>query len=245
MATADARLAHEKWGTRVVFGDGRRWFWSEVFEGNPIIAKKSELGQDEKFAWVSNYPQNRPYIAEIIPGRFIYRQDYRVTPGEIFLSDDENRPSGNYIVVEPNVKPDMTGPNKKWPWDRWVSLVKRLDADVVQLGTSQRLLKRARHINTPTFRSALGWLAGAKLLITTDGALHHAAAAMGIPAVVLWGGAASPVNLGYAGHINIWHGAEPCGTYNAECPHCKAAMASITVDEVLKAIHGSPVATCH
>lgn len=256
MATADARRAHQKHGVRVVFGDGQRWFWSEVFENNPIIAKKTELHTDEQFSWVTNYPQNRPYIAEIVPGRFIYRPDFKVEQGEIYLSDKEKRPPGDFIIVEPNVKPDMTGPNKKWPWTNWVKLLKQLDGDIVQLGPpgeargqvyypGSRILKGARHIPTKTFREALSWLSAAKLLITTDGALHHAAAAMNIPAVVLWGGAASPDNLGYDKHTNIWHGAEPCGTYRGECAHCKAAMESITVNEVLRAVHGTAVETCH
>lgn len=247
MATADARRAHEKHGVRVVFGDGIRWFWSEVFENNPIIAKKPELTPGEQFAWVRNFPQERPYIAEIIPNRFIYRQDYRVTPGEIFLTEEEKKPHGDYIVVEPNTKNEMTGPNKRWAWDNWVKLLRQIDGEVVQLGPpgetrgqvyypGARILKGARHIPTKRFRDALGWLAGARLLVSTDGALHHAAAALGVPAVVLWGGAASPKNLGYDSHINIWHGDEPCGTVNKKCAHCEAAMAKITVDEVAKAI---------
>jgi ADP-heptose:LPS heptosyltransferase len=93
------------------------------------------------------------------------------------------------------------------------------------------------HIVTPSFRVAISAMSGASLYIGPDGGLHHVAAALGIPAVVLWGGVASPKNLGYDFHTNIWHGDEPCGTVNGICGHCKEAMAKITVEEVLEAVN--------
>lgn len=216
-------------------GDGKRSWWSEVFENNPKIAKKLE--KDERFAWVSNIPLNRPYIKEVRPDRFVYRPEFRAVPGELYLTEDEVRDRGDYILVEPNTKDKFTGPNKAWPWERWVEVVKTLPYEFVQTGPEEaRTLPGVRREVTKTFRDALGWLSGARLLVTTDGALHHAAAALGVPAVVLWGGAASPVNLGYDSHVNLWHGAVPCGTHSSLCPHCKAAMAEITVEEVRNAI---------
>jgi len=258
MSTADARRAYEKHEVRVVFGDGTRWFWSEVFENNPKIAKKTELKQGEAFAWMNNYPQERPYI-QAITDRFIYRPEYKAEPGELFLTPEEEKPKGDFILIEPNTKTDLTGPNKRWEWDRWVKLVRQLRAmglEVCQVGPKgetrgqiyypgARILKDCKHIHTPRFRDALGWVKAARLLVSTDGALHHAAAALGTPAVVLWGGVASPKNLGYDVHTNIWHGAEPCGTINKKCPHCKAAMDAISVEEVLKAINGALAKTRH
>jgi ADP-heptose:LPS heptosyltransferase len=232
MATADIRRAHAKWGVRCLVGDGKRSFWSEVFEGNPKVCKAVDLKPGEKYAWVPNFPQHRPYIAEIVENHFIYKPDFKVEPGELFT---KRREKGDYIVIEPNVKQDMTGPNKDWGFVNWVALSRRLKGDLVQLGPKgTRKLKRARCIQTDTFTEALEWLSGARLLITTDGALHHAAAALGVPAVVLWGGVASPKNLGYDSHTNIWHGDEPCGTFWMECPHCKSAMSKIKVDDVHK-----------
>jgi ADP-heptose:LPS heptosyltransferase len=80
----------------------------------------------------------------------------------------------------------------------------------------------------------LAMVAQAKLVVTTDGMLHHAAAAFGVPAIVLWGGVVSPKILGYPTHINIWNGAQPCGSYAEVCSHCREAMDSISVDQVKK-----------
>lgn len=238
MATADARRAHAKHGVRCVFGDGHRAWWNDIFLHNPKIARKEELGPDEVFAWVTNYPTNRPYIEAIEKGRFVYRADFKAEPGEIYLGKDEIRPKADYIVIEPNVKKDMTGPNKDWGWDNWVRLAKSLEGPLVQLGPldCQRRIKRARHIVTRTFREAMSALSAARLYVGPDGGLHHAAAALGVPSVVLWGGVASPRNLGYDSHENVWTGAEPCGTVNRVCSHCRDAMASISVQMVLEAI---------
>jgi hypothetical protein len=62
--------------------------------------------------------------------------------------------------------------------------------------------------------------------------LHHAAAALGVPAVVIFGGFISPAVTGYAAHANIFTGDDlGCGNINP-CPHCRAAMERISVDQV-------------
>ena len=234
MASADVAKAHEKHGVRCVLGDGKRSFWSEVFENNPKIAK--ELKPGETFAWVPNFPTHRPYIEAITPDRFIYRPDFRAVPGELYLTDEEIRDKSDYILVEPNTKDKFTGPNKVWPWERWVEVVK-LPYRFLQTGAEdQPSLPGVERVVTKTFRDALSVLSGARLLVTTDGALHHAAAALMVPAVVIWGGAASPVNLGYDSHVNLWSGAVPCGTHRGLCQHCKEAMESVTVEMVKDAI---------
>ena len=73
-------------------------------------------------------------------------------------------------------------------------------------------------------------------MVTTDGALMHAAAALGVPAVVLFGGFMSPLQMGHKLHTNLWNGAEPCGTHTGICAHCRGAMESIEVEQVIDAI---------
>ena len=93
-----------------------------------------------------------------------------------------------------------------------------------------------RRIKTQNFREALLILSQAKMFIGTDGGLHHAAAALGIPAVVIWTGFSSPEHLGYDSHINIHNGEKPCGTYSGICPHCVKIAKSISVERVLNAV---------
>ena len=46
-------------------------------------------------------------------------------------------------------------------------------------------------------------LSGARAAVLHEGGLHHAAAALGMPAVVLFGGMISPRNTGYDVHVNL------------------------------------------
>lgn len=225
---------------KVVFGDGFKPYWDEVFEGNPKIAKNPS----KETRWVQNYPGSRPYVTSIRPNKtYEINQSYRAPYGKLYLSEQEigwaaEQVKGDYIVVEPYIKEPVggflyLGRNKEW--DKWGELLK-LDYPWVQLGGNKAV---TRHVPTKSFRRALAMLSRAKLLVTTDGALHHAAAALGVPAIVLWGGVVSPKVLGYPTHTNIWNGAESCGTFGHECPHCREAMKSISLDQVKRALEAA------
>ena len=65
--------------------------------------------------------------------------------------------------------------------------------------------------------------------------MHHAAAALGIDAVVLFGGFISPQITGYEYHANLTGGVKACGNLYT-CAHCRKAMDSISIDDVLTPI---------
>jgi len=85
------------------------------------------------------------------------------------------------------------------------------------------------------FMDAVGALSGARAAVLQEGALHHAAAAVGTPAIVIRGGFISPKVTGYAGQVDFYVEDERwplgCG-YRVPCEHCKAAMESITPEQV-------------
>jgi hypothetical protein len=238
MASSEAKELHEAHGKQVVFTDGDRVFYDrQVFANNPRVLERAE----GDFLPILNYPSRRPYVAGFKPAQIVYRPEFRAKPGELFLTDEERslRLPGRYAVVEPHVKRDpkfSTVGNKDWGWFNWQRLVKGLDMPLVQLGAGP-FLEGVQEMPTRTFREALGVLSGASLVVTTDGALHHAAAALGLPAVVIWGGYSSPVNLGYETHLNLWDGVEPCGSYRFPCQHCKRALKAISVERVREAIN--------
>ena len=234
MATADAKRLHKETGKRVAFGDGKTPYWEpQVFMYNPKISKD---GKDA--VWCRNHPQYRPYIEEVTKDRVIFNDDFRASAGEIFLSPAEvsesirKAPTSPYIVVEPYVKTRFDhGVNKSWPY--WEELLALADLPWLQLGTSEPM---TRKIRTDTFREAMGVLRGAALFVGTDGGLHHAAAALGIPAVVIWTGFTSPKHLGYDSHINLYAGGDPCGTLHHTCPHCRRNAESISPEQVLASV---------
>lgn len=231
MASAAAEAAPV--GRRAVFGDGKTPHWSIVWENNPKIA--GTAGKDT--FWVPDYPGHRPYIKRFEPGRYVFDESFRAPYGRIYISPQERdwaaaQIKGDYIIVEPYVKENVPGLklglNKAW--NGWDELLK-FDYPWLQIGDRPA---KTRQVITGNIRKALAMVAGAKLVVTTDGMLHHAAAALGIPAVVLWGGVVSPKILGYPTHFNVWNGAKSCGSFAEICPHCREAMDSISVDQVKK-----------
>jgi ADP-heptose:LPS heptosyltransferase len=76
------------------------------------------------------------------------------------------------------------------------------------------------------------------LYIGPEGGLHHGAAAVGIPAVVLFGGFIPPQVTGYKTHVNLTGGADFfCGSLQA-CKHCAEAMERIKSKHVCDAAKG-------
>lgn len=248
MATAEARHFHEIHELPVVFANKKtgQVYWSEIFENNPKIVREPKPGA--KVVVVENFPGRRPYINVVTKERYHYNNNFFIEPGEVFLSDAEKRLGiDGAVLIEPNTKTEMgLSRNKAWPWERWQALVDALNLPWVQMGPKgSRVLDGVRFVETPKFRDTLPHIAKASLVVTTDGAIHHAAAALEKRAVVLWGGVASPDLLGYRNHINICHEHLPCGSI-VDCAHCREAMERITVEEVADAIQrlfvGSPQA---
>lgn len=252
MATGLARGAAAR-GKRIAFGDGKRIRWDSnsapIFMGNPNIAPPgSERAPD--IEWIKFYkgdPGSRIYN-EQQGNRWVWRPDrFKATPGQIFFTDAELAFAKNiepgFIVIEPNVPAFKTcAPNKQWPVVRYEEVARELVAAgyrVVQFGypKAKYRLRNASYMTTPSFRCALAAMKKARMAVLPEGGLHHGAAAIGLRAVVLFGGFITPAVTGYDSHINLTGGAEACGSLKT-CPHCIAAMDAITVEDVLSAANG-------
>lgn len=191
----------------------------------------------------------RPYFDYQKSGR--HRQKYLpYTPraGVIALTFDERYRGAELadheeaVFVEPHVKATFSGQNKRWPWEYWTELVRMLKADhmrVVQVSKpGEPTLEDVDHrIESPDIRAVLASLAMANPLVTTDGLFHHAAAALNVPAVVIWGGRTPPDVLGYKKHRNLYVDGprSPCGA-RTPCAHCELCMKAITPEEVYREV---------
>lgn len=252
MATGLARGAAAR-GKRIAFGDGRRIRWDSnsalIFKGNPNIAPPGSE-RHRNIEWIRFYkgdPGSRIYN-EHKGDRWVWRPDrFKASPGEIFFTAGEiafaSRMPPGFIVIEPNVPPQKPhGVNKQWPIERFQTVADEFKSAgylVIQFNypRAKYRLRNATIIQTPTFRHALAVLARARLAILPEGGLHHGAAAVGVKAVVIFGGFIPPAVTGYDTHINLTGGADACGSLKP-CAHCTAAMDAITVAEVLKAANG-------
>lgn len=243
MAAGQAERHWRETGRQVCIVDrNNRPRWSDLWEGNPAIARKPGAGVDT----IRNAPGCRPYLhypwSRQSGVRFTdwRADDHRAT---LYLGDAEHRAAaavrdyvgGPYVVVEPNLAKDGN-PNKAWPhWQELADALREIGTTVVQPGEpGARALDGIVRVETSSFRYGAAVLSGAKAAILPEGGLHHAAAALRIPAVVIFGAHTPVETTGYSGHVNT--GRPPaCGKWTP-CDHCRAAMASITVKEVLDAL---------
>lgn len=245
MATGMAKSAVKR-GKRIAFGDGSNILWDQhseqIFRNNPNIASFGSE-RDDDVEWIPFYKGNRLYNKhDQTNDRWIWNCDFKAKPGEIFFTDKEltfaQKFGSDFVLIEPYV-PTYKGcaENKTWPLNRYNNVVQMLKArghNVRQFIHTGGALAGVGTIQTPTFRHALAVLAQAALYIGPEGGLHHGAAAVGIPAVVIFGGFIPPQVTGYDSHVNLTGGAEhACGSLTP-CKHCKVAMENIASKEVYR-----------
>lgn len=249
LAAGAAQRLYEDTGQKVAITDrGGAVRWNDIWLGNPAIATPTEAARG-RVQFMQNGPNARPYHAKNVPLTRLSGvkfTDWRARDhrGRLYLTDAERergrrlRADGPYWLIEPSPVA-QSNQNKRWPFDRFERVAQRVPVRLVQLlhDDSHELMK-VSGTRTPTFRDACGVLASAEGYIGTEGGLHHAAAALGIPAVVIFGGCMSVETFGYPEHINLAdNGPEsPCGRW-MPCTHCVRAMAAISAAQVLDAVH--------
>jgi len=236
---------------RAAFGDGRKILWGPwcepMFRNNPNIAPPGSE-KDRDLEWIKHYKGSRLYNKQSDDkAKWVWNYNFKVVPGEFYWSDSERRAidslgrtTRDFVVIEPNL-PWQKGcaPNKDWGEEKYVELSRRLQAEgirVVQFthDNTRRRLPGAMTMQFATFREAIAALSLASLYVGPEGGMHHAAAAVGIRAVVLMGGFIPPEVVGYEDHINFTDGAKACGSIYA-CRHCREVMDGIPVDRVFEA----------
>lgn len=228
MATAIAKKLHQinKRPVLIVNRSGQPQ-WHPVFDGNPRLARMPGRNVQR----LLNCSGSRHYIAAKGPERWAWKR-WDISPGEIYLTADEKAfgaAHGGRILVEPHTK--VVGSNKAWIWDRWQALVD-CGGEFVQVGPAgTQLLRGVNFVETPSFRHACAVLAASRAFVGTEGGLHHAAAALGVPAVVLFSEFIGTDITGYPQHRNLRHAGEACGA-RTPCEGCRASMEAITVEEV-------------
>lgn len=218
----------------VVDMDGRPR-WHPVWEGQDGVARPSDVAA----GYVMSCSGSRPYIRRwdtqdgsplcVYSGwrASDHRARLRPGPAAAAIGAAARARLGPFVVIEPNVCAKANR-NKRWPWSRWQALVRMMPtvrfAQVGPAGT--RTLDGAAHVETPTYVEACGVLAHTDAYVGWEGGLHHAAAALGVPAVVLFPGFSSVEATGYEDHRNVAGPGPACGRW-APCDHCEFWAASV------------------
>jgi len=161
---------------------------------------------------------------------------------------------GQYIVVEPDTNRDWFGELRAWPFDRWQEMLEFLrqehpDLNFVQIGVKDACkLDGVIDLRGQTnFKLAALVQRDAALFVGTEGGLMHAAAAVKVPSVILWGGVTVPEFAGYPKHHKIickYVPCAPCG-HLGWCDNNHVCMNSISVSEVVTAVLESVCASAY
>jgi glycosyl transferase family 9 (putative heptosyltransferase) len=247
MAAGHAMAAHRDDPSRrvAICDTANRPRWHELWEGNPVIATPDEVYRGENVQRIQNANGCRPYVQypfTVQGGARFTSWRARDHPGRIYLTEAEQqtgqafrRRIGRFVVIEPALKASAN-PNKQWPVERYAAVVRaRSDVTFVQLiHAGSTSLEGVLPLPTPSFRAACAYLAVADAYLGPEGGLHHAAAALGVRAVVIFGGYISPRTTGYVQHHNLADDGpgSPCGRW-LPCGHCRQSMERITVEHVL------------
>jgi hypothetical protein len=232
-------------GKRIAFGESGQIKWDlhseQIFRGNPNVAPPG-TERSGGLEWIPFFKGHRLYN-ERDGNRWRWNFEFKAIPGELFLSRLEKKYAETIgqgmVVIEPNVPAfKSVAVNKQWPVYRYAEVAQKLKGqghDVIQFYYGKGFkIPGARHVATPTFRHAAAILGRSALYIGAEGGLHHAAAAVGVGAVVLFGGFIPPAVTGYATHTNLTGGVdEACGSLSM-CKHCRKAMENISVEEVVE-----------
>src|SRR5262245_44647719 len=244
MATALVRGLHAQGKLGAFFspdGNHQTIKWTGVCEDilkhNPNVARPEMFPEQRtNLVWMPHY--KKVFVYARYDGqkrKWLWDRSYRPTPGEFFFGPEEQFPDElkrPFVFIEPNVAWQRpTNINKDWGNGKYEALAKALmdrGYMVVQCthDNTRRKIPGAHYVPSPLFRNAARIMSRASLIIAPEGANHHAAAALGIPAIILWGDW-SPQSMGYDDQIKFGPDAIACGI-TATCSHCRDVFNRIT-----------------
>lgn len=241
MVTGQARVMQERdpRKVRVVYEKPR---FHEAWLHNPRIAGEHERGDFQELVARERYL--RPYMRFKGLHQWQWKR-YGPPKGELYFSPAEQAFGERHagcVILEPTIKPGAS-PNKEWGWVNWNKLAFALrdrGVRVTQLGpVGTPLLEGAEHIVTRKMRLAAAVMSRARAAVLPEGGMHHVAAAVGIPAVVIFGGYISPEVTGYDGQDSFFvrSGGHELGCgMRVRCTHCAEAMGAIKPGDVFERV---------
>jgi heptosyltransferase II len=178
----------------------------------------------------------------------LYLEPEEVDSAAQFLSEVDLSEQGPWIGLSPGA---AYGPAKRWPTERFAALGTALQQEfgarlALLGGSSERQVacEVKAQLKSPvvdlvgrtSLRQALGVLSQLRLLITNDSGLMHAAAALSVPVVALFG-STDPVATGpFSSRATVIRHPIPCSPcFKRTCDIGYPCLDAISVDEVMAA----------
>lgn len=252
MWLGEANKVHED-NPDAVIHDGREY--SELWKHTPWVVSPSYKGPERKIEVPRKPGGNRWYIKGWGNGKVLYKKydpipaPYEVLPEERQWALEELEKAGvngPFVLINPDTKNTTFANNKQWGLKKWNTLAEKLTEWGVTCvrtkppGATRDVsgyveykvpeLEHCVNITTPSIRHAFAILDQSSAVVTSEGGLHHAAAALDKKAFVIFGGVSSVDSTGYKNSNQTYytydHPLTPCGSQR-DCQHCKEAMDSI------------------
>ncbi|MFZ5448705.1 MAG: lipopolysaccharide heptosyltransferase II [Thermodesulfobacteriota bacterium] len=178
----------------------------------------------------------------------LYLEPEEVDKAARFLAEVDLPGGGPWVGLSPGA---AYGPAKRWEPSRFAAVGKALQqelgARLVLLGADEErpVAEQVKeHLKKPVLdlvgrtrlRQALGVLSQLRLLITNDSGLMHAAAALSVPQVALFGSTDPAATGPFSTQATVIRHSWPCSPcFQRTCEVGYACLNAITVDEVLVA----------
>jgi hypothetical protein len=175
----------------------------DVVADHPLDGQRTVRLEQSVYAWASTYKW-KGHLAEAYCEMFGLPMPEDITPHLWFTQEEEALPLPDairdrpFMVISPWSTAhtfDLYQPsgNKNWPSDRWLSVVNwahENSLSVVQVrGSEEEPLIAGADLDFcgQPLREAFLLVRQAQLVLSVDTMTHHVAAALNVPAVVLWG----------------------------------------------------------
>lgn len=259
MWLGEANKVHQE-NPDAVIHDGREY--SVMWDNVPWVVEPGYKGDKRKILVPRKPGGNRWYIEGWGNGRMYYKP-YNPIPAPYRCKPEERKwavkqlqlagVTGPFVLINPDTKNTTFANNKQWGFKRWNQLCKLLSEKGIQcvrtkpngpvVDVSGHVkytvppLSDCINITTPTIRHMMAILEQSCCAVTSEGGVHHAAAAFNKRAFVIFGGVSSIDSTGYSNRNQTYytydHPKTPCGSQH-DCDHCKQAMDSIKVDTIAK-----------
>ncbi len=251
MWLGEAAEVHEQ-NPDAVIHDGREY--SIMWIQHPWVVPPEYNGPKKKMLVPRKPGGERWYIERFAGGRIHYK-NYQPKPAPYIISENEQREASDilkahnvqrpFVIVNPDTKNTTLSTNKDWGFKKWQRLTDMLapHIQVVRIkpaasvndvsghvALDKKNVDNAINIGEDNVRIAFAMMAQSECIITSEGGLHHFAAAINKPAFVIYGGVITPDQTGYSDRNQTYYVYDdeqtPCG-YQRPCDHCKRAMAAI------------------
>jgi len=221
--------------------DGRRLFLKEAVSGH------RELAGLHTVFYLLGLLTALGGVATFTPPT-LYLEPEEEAMGAHLLAEAELPGRGPWVGLSPGA---AYGPAKRWPAERFAALGRELQREfgtrlVLLGGDDERpvaeLVKEQLQgqvvdlVGRTSLRQALGVMSQLNLLVTNDSGLMHAAAALSIPLVALFGSTDPGATGPFTSRATVIRHLQPCSPcFQRTCETGYSCLTAISVDEVAAA----------